>query len=63
MAADVGELDGLHETSYVFVSVLGRGAFGEAVLYRKTEVPFKTNFKRGKPHIHLLRNLFSINRI
>ncbi|XP_041355037.1 serine/threonine-protein kinase Nek9-like isoform X2 [Gigantopelta aegis] len=37
MAADVTELDGLHETSYVFVRVLGRGAFGEAVLYRKTE--------------------------
>ncbi|XP_048259677.1 serine/threonine-protein kinase Nek9-like isoform X1 [Haliotis rufescens] len=29
--------DGLHETSYVLVRVLGRGAFGEAVLYRKTE--------------------------
>ncbi|KAL5006799.1 hypothetical protein ScPMuIL_015605 [Solemya velum] len=25
------------ETSYLFVRVLGRGAFGEAVLYRKTE--------------------------
>ncbi|KAJ8308251.1 hypothetical protein KUTeg_013125, partial [Tegillarca granosa] len=25
------------ETSYLFVKVLGRGAFGEAVLYRKTE--------------------------
>ncbi|XP_048735252.1 serine/threonine-protein kinase Nek9-like isoform X2 [Ostrea edulis] len=27
----------IHEASYLFVKVLGRGAFGEAVLYRKTE--------------------------
>ena len=26
------------ETSYIYVRVLGRGAFGEAVLYRKIEV-------------------------
>ena len=28
----------VHEASYLFVKVLGKGAFGEAVLYRKTEV-------------------------
>nr|XP_022334597.1 serine/threonine-protein kinase Nek9-like isoform X1 [Crassostrea virginica] len=27
----------VHEASYLFVKVLGKGAFGEAVLYRKTE--------------------------
>ncbi|XP_069118156.1 serine/threonine-protein kinase Nek9-like isoform X1 [Argopecten irradians] len=41
-ASDVQTVStGLHdpcqETSYLFVKVLGRGAFGEAVLYRKTE--------------------------
>ena len=30
--------EGTQETSYTIVRVLGRGAFGEAVLYRKTEV-------------------------
>lgn len=36
-----GVSDALQETSYLFVKVLGRGAFGEAVLYRKTEVSTK----------------------
>ncbi|XP_060069030.1 serine/threonine-protein kinase Nek9-like [Ylistrum balloti] len=35
--APTGLNDPLQETSYLFVKVLGRGAFGEAVLYRKTE--------------------------
>lgn len=33
-----GTTEPVHEASYLFVKVLGKGAFGEAVLYRKTEV-------------------------
>ena len=33
----VGAAEDQMETSYLYVKVLGRGAFGEAVLYRKTE--------------------------
>ncbi|XP_021346577.1 serine/threonine-protein kinase Nek9-like isoform X2 [Mizuhopecten yessoensis] len=35
--APTGANEACQETSYLFVKVLGRGAFGEAVLYRKTE--------------------------
>ncbi|XP_025077734.1 serine/threonine-protein kinase Nek9-like isoform X3 [Pomacea canaliculata] len=37
MASDIGDGDHLMQTSYVFVRVLGKGAFGEAILYRKTD--------------------------
>ncbi|XP_012945754.1 serine/threonine-protein kinase Nek9 [Aplysia californica] len=37
MASDSPELDGGIPISYIFVRVLGSGAFGEAVLYQKTE--------------------------
>ena len=42
MATDGGKYatDGVQEASYLYVKVLGRGAFGEAVLYRKTDVRF-----------------------
>ena len=54
MAADDKELissatlspicEGCQETSYLYVRVLGRGAFGQAVLYRKTEVTIFRTF-------------------
>ena len=36
--SDIRKEDGAVEASYIYVKVLGRGAFGEANLYRKTEV-------------------------
>ena len=33
--------DSMQEASYMPIRVLGKGAFGEAVLYRKTEVDGK----------------------
>ncbi|KAK6181203.1 hypothetical protein SNE40_009113 [Patella caerulea] len=37
MATEVTEFAEPQETSYILIRVLGKGAFGEAVLYRKTE--------------------------
>lgn len=36
--SEIRNQDGALEASYIYVKVLGRGAFGEANLYRKTEV-------------------------
>ena len=38
LTSSFGRGDGSQETAYIPVRVLGRGAFGEAVLYRKVEV-------------------------
>ena len=44
MAAEAQESDCGIPVSYIFVRVLGSGAFGEAVLYQKTEVSIGSLF-------------------
>ena len=56
MAAQGAVTKNYAQTSYVFVRVLGKGAFGEAILYRKTDVS-ESNF----PVKHIDRRCFYLS--
>ena len=41
----ISPTEGALETTYIPIRILGRGAFGEAVLYRKSDVSVFRRFK------------------
>ncbi len=49
---------GSHETAYIPVRILGRGAFGEAVLYRRLEDNSLVVWKEVRT-VHILMSWFT----